>query len=376
MSTRETLQKLVTFFHISGQTIYNPGAKDMSESLLMNGIIPHSGYTLNLQENGFFVWTDGGRAMRHARVQAIGDRSLVTIKVPCQSVRFPNWKFDIEGIATESFLLDALCAKHAKVVEALFASDDFKQEMKWIIGSGELCLAKEFINPQIAIFDKKGNLFRVLKQVNCLLGEQIVKQMKNLCPPFKREIQRIDESCRLGKSLSRYPGISFEHETFYSLFQNGIFQQQFLKPFLKEIQALNENQEVMQALRVATDLSERYFHRFQISLERYKTVVRKRVGKQLCALGRTDDIYEKVLNALVQHSPAIRRTYNELLQRKAHNQSIGMVVKNVFYPELEHAEFPLKYTGHKKLPVYSITRLSRYINEKDKLYALSRPKSR
>ncbi len=376
MSTRENLQKLITFFHISGQMSYNPRSKDMSESLLINGIMPHHGCSINQQENGFFVWTHGGRAIRHARVYAMGNRSLVTVKVPSQSVRFPDWKFDVEGIATEPVLLDMLCAKHAKVAETLFASDDFKQEMKSIIGKGEICLVKEPICPQIAIFDKKGNLFQVLEKIDCPFGEQIIKQMKVSRLPFKREMRRIDEACRLGKSLPEYPGITFEQETFYSLFQNGIFQQQFLKPFLKEIHALNENQEFIQFLRDTNNLSERHFNRFQMSLECSKIVVRKRIGKQLCELGRTDDIYEKVLNALVRHSPVMRRTYNELLQRKAHNQSIGTVIKNVFYPEPSDVEFPLKYTGNKKLPVYSITRLSRYVDEKDRLYAMSLPKSR
>ena len=87
----------------------------------------------------------------------------MTIKVPCQSVRYPHWKFDIERMATHPFLLDGLCAKHKQIARKIFMSNDFKQEMTSVIGEGEICLAQEVLSPQIALLNKNGKYAQMWK---------------------------------------------------------------------------------------------------------------------------------------------------------------------------------------------------------------------
>ena len=97
----------------------------------------------------------------------------------------------------------------------------------------------------------------------------------------------------------------------------------------------------IQNLKASDSFCETYLNQFQISVALYQTVVRKQINGKLYPLGREDCVYKKVLNALLQRSPVMRHSYNQLLQRKIKNHAISITVKDAFYPEPDEAEFPL-----------------------------------
>lgn len=350
-----SLKKQYVFYHITAKTEYNPYSTDMSDILLREGVIPHYGTRQGKQEDGFFVWTNVRQALQHALVFARGDCSLITVKVPCNTVCFPTWKFDLEGIFYDPFLLNGLCAKHPKIATTIFQSKDFQEEIQDILKQGTLCLKHEKISPCLALFDKNDDLFYVVNELCGIMGYQIVDELELRYPFIRSEIQKISKAIENKETLPNYPMLS-SYSSFWDVWQNNDFQRCFLEQFQEQVHALNTDNTFLQNLAKRTPLARR-LKRFQLCLSDKKVSVFHQMNDYFVQLDCTDAGYEKILDGLLKRSFVLQQEYNTLLRKRAENGSIGIMVDNIPYPEI--GNYPLKYTGHTPMKIFCATRLKK-----------------
>ncbi len=367
------LQQWLVFYHITAMMRYNPVGKDNSQTLLRKGVIPHRGEGANGQESGFFVWTTSKKAIRHSYDYALGPRSLVTLKVPVDSVRFPDWTFDVEGLGLNPFLLDGLCAKHQNLVKRIFKQPDFQKEIEAVIGcDSHLRLVHQRVKPCLVFYNKNNDIIGTTDKFDWDIGAEMLFQAELCLPELKAEIERVHEASKKRTPLPEYK-MPFNGREMFQLMRDDVFAHQFLSRFSKEILSLNDNPTVIEALRKHNHLYDTAIERFDMCLSPTKTVVRKYIDNVKHPLGEQDIVYERILNALLRRCPAMQKSYNELLERKVQNRPIIFMVQGVPYAPAPFYAYPLKYTGDEVLPVYSVTPLSREKNKHNRIHALSKP---
>ncbi len=349
------LEKLYLFYHITAQTEYNPYSTDMSDALLRDGIIPHYGNRQGEQEDGFFVWTNIQQALQHAQLFARGNSSLITLKIPCNDVRYPTWKFDVEGLFFDPFLLNGLCAKHPDIATHVFNQADFQTEIQSVIGNSSLCLKQEPTTPCIALFDKNDDLFYVINELCGIMGFHIIDELERCYPCVHSEIQKISTALKTGEKLTDYPMLS-SCTSFWEVWQNYDFQRCFLGRYQEQIRLLNKNDDFLASIAQRNPITKR-LKRFQVCLATHKTKVYRQSGDDCFPLSCTDAGYEKILNGLLKRSFILQQEYNLLLRKRSENRGIGLMVHDIPYPEIGH--YPLKYTGDDYLPIFCATRLKK-----------------
>ncbi len=369
----KNLSQWVVLYHISALMRYNCNGWDNSVALLDKGVIPHQGRGVSEQENGFFVWTSSKKAISHSFNFAWGDRSLVTLKVPADSIRFPDWKFDVEGLHESPFLLDGLCAKHHLLVEKIFQQPDFRREMRSIIGNRcYLKLENEPMKPYLMFFDKQDDLIGITDDFDSNIGSEMMFQAEMYLSEMNAEKNRVAEASQKGIRLPEY-GVPLNRRALFQLLRDETFLRKYLSRFADKIRSLNYNNSVMEALREVNLPYASKIARFDLCLRPSRMVVQKYIGSVKLPLGEKDIVYERILNALLRRCPAMQKSYNELLNRQVASRSIIFMARGIPYAPAPFFSFPLKYTGDTSIPVFSITKLSPQKNKHNRIYALSRP---
>ncbi len=370
------IQKWVSLYHITAQMFYNPMGRDNSKSLLESGILPHVGRGPNGQESGFFVWTSAKHAMLHARYYATGERSLITVKVPLDSVRFPDWKFDAEGFYANPFLLDGLCAKHARAVRQILRRAEFQKEMTLLLCSGSVVLHKEKNPVSFIFYDMKGNIINVVES-NSAIGRQIIEDMQQHSSAFRMSLEtyatKYLETTKREEAFEQVRNFLGIDRVSYAM-DSEQFQRYAFSLLKKRIKALASNTPFMESLRQKDMKNAKQIALMQICCNPTRWVVRHKVDGKVQSFCMKDRVYERILNALLQRCPEMRADYNELLQRRACNQSISFMVDGIPYSESSERAFPLKYTGNETFPIFSATKLTTIPDEKNKIRAADKPR--